>query len=101
MSKAVPEGLKPQECECGNGRVKLPIPYNTEKDDLNEAVESSTSIKLTLPTKVELRVSMCSSGTPEKFIVHVQQAIAVIKAKGLQEAYERLVRAKKECNKKL
>ena len=101
MSEAVPEGLKPQECERGSGRVKPPIPYIPEKDDLKEAVDSSASIKLTLPTKVELRVCMWSRGTPEKFIVHVQQAIAAIKAKGLQEAYERLVWAEKECNKKL
>ncbi len=39
MSKAVPEGLKPQECEHGSSRVKLPIPYIPEKDDLNEAGE--------------------------------------------------------------
>ncbi len=42
-----------------------------------------------------------SRGTPEKFLMHVQQAIAVINAKGLQEAYERLIRAKKECNEKV
>eukprot|EP00804_Cyclotella_cryptica_P027692 CCRYP_010292-RA/>CCRYP_010292-RA protein AED:0.22 eAED:0.57 QI:0/0/0/1/1/1/2/0/395 len=101
MSKAVPDGLKPQECERGSGRVKPPIPYIPEKDDLQEAVESTATIKLTLPTKVELRVSVWSRGTPEKFLVHVQQAIAAIKAKGLQEAYERLVRAEKECTEKL
>ena len=33
--------------------------------------------------------------------MHVQQAIAAIKAKGLQEACERLIWAKKECNEKL
>ncbi len=33
--------------------------------------------------------------------MHVQQATAAIKAKGLQEAYERIVQAKKECNEKL
>ena len=33
--------------------------------------------------------------------MHVQQAIAAIKAKGLQEAYERLVWAEMECNEKL
>ena len=37
---------------------------------------------------------------PRKFLVHVQQAVAAIKAKGLQEAYKMLVRAKKECNEK-
>eukprot|EP00804_Cyclotella_cryptica_P007830 CCRYP_001409-RA/>CCRYP_001409-RA protein AED:0.37 eAED:0.37 QI:0/-1/0/1/-1/1/1/0/116 len=97
MSKAVPDGLKPQECESGSGRVKSPIPYIPEKDDLQEAVESTALITLTLPTKVELRVSVWSRGTPEKFLVHVQQRIAAIKTKGLQEAYERLVWAEKEC----
>ena len=39
--------------------------------------------------------------TLEKFIMHVQQAIAAIKAKGLQENYKKLVRAEKECMEKL
>ncbi len=99
MSKAVQEGLKPQECEHGSGWVKPPIPYIPEKDDLNETGESSATIKLTLPTKVELRVPVWSRGTPEKFLVHVQQAIAAIKTKGLQEVYKKLVRAKKACKR--
>ena len=90
MSKAVPEGLKPQECERGSGRVRPPIPYIPEKGNLSEACESGITIKLTLPTKVELRVAVWSCSTPEKFLMHVQKAIAAIKAKGLQEAYERL-----------
>ena len=32
--------------------------------------------------------------------MHVQQAIVAIKAKGLQENYEKLVRDKKECMEK-
>jgi hypothetical protein len=31
MGKAIPEGLKPQECEHRSGQVKLPIPYIPEK----------------------------------------------------------------------
>ena len=58
ISKAVPEGLKPQECKRGSFRVKPPIPYIPEKDELQEAVESTASIKLTLPTKVELQMSV-------------------------------------------
>ena len=54
MSKAVPDRLKPREWERGSGRVKLPIPYIPEKDELQAAVKSTASIKLTLPTKVEL-----------------------------------------------
>jgi hypothetical protein len=83
MSKTVPDGLTLWECKQGSGRVKPPIPYIPEKDELQEAVESTASIKLTLTTKVELRVSVWFRGTPEKFIMHVQQAIAAIKAKGL------------------
>jgi hypothetical protein len=44
--------------------VKPPIPYIPEKDELQEAVETTTPIKLTLPTKVELSVSVWSNGTP-------------------------------------
>eukprot|EP00804_Cyclotella_cryptica_P013425 CCRYP_005163-RA/>CCRYP_005163-RA protein AED:0.25 eAED:0.61 QI:0/0/0/1/1/1/2/0/411 len=100
MSKAVPDGLKPQECECGSDWVKPPIPYIPEKDGLQEAVESTALVKLTLPTNVELRVSVWSCSTPEEILVHVQQVIAAIKAKDLEEAYERLIWAEKECTEK-
>ncbi len=43
---------------------------------------------------------MWAHGTPAKFIVHVQQTITAIKANSLQEAYEKLVQAKKECTEK-
>ena len=101
MSKAVLDGLKPQECKQGTGRVKPPISYIPEKDELQEAVETTTSTKLTLLTKMELRVSVWSRCTPEKFIMHVQQAITAIKVRGLQENYENLVWPKKECMEKL
>ena len=101
MSEAVLDGIKPQECERGSGRSKPPIPYIQKKDELQEAVESTVSIKLTLPTKVELRVSVWSRSSLEKFIMHVQQAIEAIKAKGLQDNYEKPFWAKKECMEKL
>ena len=58
MSYAVLDRLKPQECKRGSSRVKPPIPFIPEKDKLQEAVKSTALIKLTLPTKVELRVSV-------------------------------------------
>ena len=95
LSKSAPEGLKPQECECGSGHNKPPIPYIPEKDKLQEAVESSTStIKLLLPVNVELQVS-------RQFVMHVQQAISAIRQKGLKHAYNRLLRTKKEHKTKL
>ena len=73
-----------------------------EKDELQEAVESGTStIKLMLPGKVELQVSVWTSGTQEQFVMHVQQAISAIRQKGLEEAYTRLLKTEKECETKL
>ena len=101
-AKVAPEGLKPQECERNAGRSKPPIPYIPEKDVLQEAVESSANtLKLTLPHKVELRVPVWSKGTPEQFLVHVQQALDAIRQKGLQTALEKAVKDKEECTKKL
>jgi hypothetical protein len=58
MSKAIMDGLK-------SHRVKPSIPYIPEKDELQEAVESTALIKLTWSTKVELQVSVWSHGTPQ------------------------------------
>ena len=83
-AKVAPEGLKPQECKRNAGRSKPPIPYILEKDDLQEAVESSANtLKLLLPHKVELRVPVWLKGTPEQFLVHTQQARDAISQKGL------------------
>jgi hypothetical protein len=101
-AKVAPEGLKPQECERNAGRSKPPVPYIPEKDVLQEAVESSANtLKLTLPHKVELRVPVWSKGTPEQFLVHVQQALDAIRQKGLQTNLEKAVKDKEECVKKL
>ncbi len=62
-SKAFLDGLKSLECERASGRVKLPIPYIPEKDELQEAVETAASIKLTLLTKVNLWVAVWSRET--------------------------------------
>ena len=53
-------------------------------------------MKLMFLLKVELRVSIWTSGTPEQFVMHVQQAIIAIRQKGLNKAYKRLLKIKKE-----
>jgi hypothetical protein len=50
MSKAVPDGLKPQECERGSSRVQPPILYIPKKNELQEAGGGTASVKLPLPT---------------------------------------------------
>ncbi len=72
-AKVVPEGLTPQECKRNARRSKPPILYISEKDDLQEAVDSSANmLKLLLPHKVELHVPVWSKGNPEQFLVHEQ-----------------------------
>ena len=100
-AKLAPEGLKPQECERNAGRSRPPIPYIPEKDVLQEVVDSSVNtLKLTLPHKVELHISVWSKGTPEQCLVHVQQALDAIRQKGLQSALERAIMDKEEWTKK-
>ena len=77
--KVAPEGLNPQECERIAGGSKPPIQYIHEKDVIQEAVDSSTNmLKMTLPHKLELNVPVWSKGSPEQFLVHIQQALDVI-----------------------
>ncbi len=54
-----------------------------------------------LPHRVELRVPVWSKGTPEQFLVHVQQALDAIRQKGLQTALEKAIKDKEECTKVL
>ena len=57
-----------------------------------------------LPGKVELHISIWTSGTQDQFVMHVQQAISAISAirrKGLKDNYERLLRTDKEHQTKL
>ena len=55
--KAAPEGLKPQECEENAGGSKPLIPDISEKDVIQEVVDSSANTsKLTFPHKVELHI---------------------------------------------
>ena len=69
---------------------------------IQEAVDSSANIlKLTLPHKVELHITVWSKGTPEQFLVHIEQALDAINQKGLLTAYEKAVKDKEVCIKKI
>ena len=62
------------------------------KDEHQEAIKTIASmIKLLFPHKVELQVSIKTSGTPEKFVMHAtshQYHQAEGPQRGLQEAVE-------------
>jgi hypothetical protein len=89
-ARVASEGLKPQECGRNACRSKPPILYIPKKDVIQEAVDSSTNMrKLTLSHKVELHAPVWSNGTPEQFLVHVQQALDAIRQKGIQTALKK------------
>ena len=86
------------------GWSKPPIPYILKRDVVQEllAVDNATNtMNLTLPGKVELRVSVWSHGIPEQFIMHVKIALDVVRQKGLDVAYNKACMDVKECNKEL
>ena len=63
-SKAVPDGLSPQECARRSGCKYLPIPH---QEELEEAMDPIATYKKLAPLgKVELRVSMQSRDIPEQ-----------------------------------
>ena len=80
-NKAVPEGLKNQECEKGNRKKRPPIPYVTVVDEVQEAVSKGKdfSYKIKLPDKTKFSVPIWNTGTQEAFLIHVQQAKSACK----------------------
>ena len=82
------------------GRSKPPFPYIPKKDGIQEVVDSGTNtLKLTLPHKMELSIPVWSKGNPEHFLVHIQQALNVIRQKCLQSALEKATKDNKEWTK--
>ena len=95
MSKAVPEGLKNQECEKGNRKKRPPIPYVPMVDEVQDAVNKGKeySYKIKLPDKTEFSVPIWDTGTQEAFLIHVQQAKSACKRKGLFNDYNEALEA--------
>jgi hypothetical protein len=84
LAKAVPDGLKDHECK----NTALPqcplIPYVLEKDCVQEMVSpfKDNHLKMQISKGMELRVSICQSGTSKAFLIHVGSALEAIERKG-------------------
>ena len=102
-SKAVPEGLKNQECEKGNRKKRPPIPYVPMVDEVQEAVNKGKeySYKIKLPDKTEFSVPIWDTGTQEAFLIHVQQAKSACKRKGLFKDYDDALEAVAKFDKQV
>ena len=89
LPKAVTEGLKITECECGIGGKNSPICYIPEQDPIQDMLEAKhlpTYFKLTLPKMGSvMRVDRWASGAPEHDLIHVQGVIHTIRQMGLKD----------------
>ena len=98
-SKAVPKGLKNQECKKGNRKKRHPIPYVPIVDEVQEAFtkgkEYSNKIKLIKKTKFS--VPIWDTGTQEAFLIHVQQAKSACERKGLFQDYNNAIETESEA----
>jgi hypothetical protein len=97
-SKAVPEGLKNQECKKGNWKKHPPIPYIPIVDEVQEAIMKGKeySYKIKLPAKIELSVPIWDTETQEAFLIHVQHKSAC-KRKGLFQDYDNAIEAESKA----
>ena len=88
-SKAVPEGLKDQECEKGSRARLPPIPYVPVIDPVQEIVNSQKEhpMKIKLPDKTEIQVPIWHSGTRKAFLIHVGSAREAIEKKGYFKSF--------------
>jgi len=100
VSKSVPNGLKPQECERSPGQNKPPIPYISEKDTIQDT-SSDSMMKIMLSNKAELRVIVFNQGSLEHFLCHVQTELETIRNKGLVAPYDQAHKEDKEAEKRL
>ena len=76
LTKAVPEGLKDQECKKGSRAKRPPIPYVPVVDPVQDVVNAKDHpMKIKLPDKTEIQVPIWHSGMPEVFLIHVCEAI--------------------------
>ncbi len=96
MSKAVPKGLKNQECKKDNRKKHPPIPCVHVVDEVQEAISKGKeySSKIKLPNKIKFSVSIWDTGTQEAFLIHVQQAKSTCKRKGLFQDYNDTIEAR-------
>lgn len=95
VQKSAPEGLKEVEVERGSRNRRPPIPYIPVVDLVQESILTKDSaLKFKLPNKTEFSVSVWHSGTPEAFLVHVQQALSACRRKGFFATFADAVQAK-------
>jgi hypothetical protein len=85
LLKSVPEGLKPQECECTKLREPPPVPYIPTKDEVQEEVSRLRNLEIKTTIKKDTTLNLLvwhENGTREAFLMHVMAVLDAIKKRG-------------------
>ncbi len=102
LSKSVPEGFNPCECERTKLCKPLPVPYIPEKDKVHEDVSKlrQLQIKTSLEKDTTLNFAVWQeNGTPEAFLMHVTAVLDAMKKHGHFNNYDKAYKAHKEAAK--
>jgi hypothetical protein len=102
LTKSVPEGLNPQECEQTKLREPLPVPYIPKKDKVQEEVANlqKLQIKTLLEKDTTLNFPVWhENGTREAFLMHVTAVLDAMKKGGHFNNYNRAQKAYEEAKK--
>jgi hypothetical protein len=102
LLKSVPEGLKPQECECTKLCKPPPVPYVPTKDEVQEEVAKLRNLEIKTTIKKDTTLNFLvwhKNGTCEAFLMHVTAVLDAIKKRGHFQDYEKAEKVHKEAKK--
>ena len=102
MSKMVPNGLKPQECERVKLRKPPPVPYMPEKDEVQDEVSKmrNMEIKTHIEKDTTLNFPVWQENRTRKgFLMHVTAVLNAIKKRGHFEDYDKALYAYDKAKK--
>jgi hypothetical protein len=102
LLKSVPEGLKPQECQCTKLHEPPSVPYIPMKDEVQEEVTKlrNLEIKTTIEKNTTLNFPVWrENGTWETFLMHVTVVLDAIKKRGHFQDYEKAEKVHEEAKK--
>jgi hypothetical protein len=102
LTKSIPEGLKPQECECTKLREPPPVPYLSDKDEVQEEVAKLRNLQIKTSLEKDTTLNFLvwhKNGSQEAFLMHVMVVLDAIKKCGTFKDYNKAQKAHVEAKK--
>ncbi len=92
LSKSVPEGLKPRECEQTKLHEPPPVPYVPKKDEVQVEIAKLRNLEIKTTIKKDTTLNFLvwhKNGTREAFLMHVTAVLDAIKKRGHFKDYNK------------